>query len=310
MTCSNLIGFAFDNPDLDNSYHAPKWGLLVSPDELRYDELFGNPLIAEADSFAFTDEQLMDYARTAIAYVERELNIDILPRLIRYRDNIDGNGNEVARTDIDDSAYLSTLKTGKQEKQLYIRESGYPYKIIPARHEARVKLRRRPVREVLTANFATPYVGTTLINLMPYRMVKKDFVGVVNFRPNRTPLRSLGWDQIWQTYLVAPYLRDLQDIFLIDYTTGYENCEDVPDELRWIIKKLAAITLMATYGDGKFAAVASRSVSLNSVSESISTTMSATSAAFGARILQYQKEIKDWFKNNTQKYSRTSLGVL
>jgi len=310
MTCSNLVGFAFDNPDLDNSYHAPKWGLLVSPHELRYDELFGNPLIAEADSFTFTDEQLMDYARVSIAWLERELNIDILPRLIRYRDDIDGNGNEVPRTDVDDSAYLSTLRTGKQKKELYIRESGYPYRLIQARHEARIKLRRRPVREVLSAKFATPYVGTTLIDLMPYRMVKKDFTGVIHFRPNRTPLKTLGWDQIWQTYLLAPYLRDMQDIFLIDYTTGYANAEEVPDELRYIIKKAAAITLMATYGDGKFAAIASRSVSLNSVSESVGTTLSATSAAFGARILQYQKEIKTWLATNRQKYSRTSIGSL
>jgi hypothetical protein len=310
MTCTNLIGFAFNNPDLTSDYHAPKWGLLVSPHDLRYDELFGNPLIAEADSFALTDEQLLDYARTAIAWMERELNIDILPRLIRYRDDIDGNGNEVARTDIDDSAYLSTLRTGKQKKELYIREAGYGYKIIQARHEARIKLRRRPVRNVLTAKFRTPYIGTSVIDLMPYRMVKKDFTGVLNFRPNNTPLKTLGWDQIWQTYLLAPYLRDLQDIFLIDYTTGYENAEEVPDELRWIIKKLAAITLMAIYGDGKFAAVASRSVSLNSVSESISTTMSATSAAFGARILQYQKEIKTWLATNKQKYARPSIGSL
>jgi len=310
MTCSNLVGFAFNNPDITNDYHAPKWGLLVSPHELRYDELFGNPLIAEADSFTFTDEQLMDYARTAIGFMERELNIDILPRLIRYRDPIDSNGNELARTDIDDSAYLTSLKTGKQKNALYIRELGYGYKIIQARHEARVKLRRRPVRAVLSAKFSTPYIDTTAIDLMPFRMLKKDFSGVLTFRPNRTPLRSLGWDQVWQTYLLAPYLRDLQDIFLIDYTTGYENCEDVPEDIRYITKRIAACTLMATYGDGKMSSIASRSVNLNSVSEAISTTMSATSAAFGARILQYQKEIKTWFATNRQKYSNTSIGVL
>jgi hypothetical protein len=145
---------------------------------------------------------------------------------------------------------------------------------------------------------------------MPFRIVKKDLVGVCYFRPNRTPGRSFGWDYIWQTYLLTPYTRDLQDVFLIDYLTGYENCEDVPDDLRYIIKKIAAITLMATYGDGKFAAISSRSVNLNSVSESISTTLSATSATFGARILQYQKEIKTWLTTNRQKYSRTSIGCL
>lgn len=310
MAECTLVGFAFNNPDETNDYHAPKWGLLVSSDELRYDELFGNPLIAEADSFAFTNEQLLDYVRLAIAEVERFLNIDILPRLIRYEDRIDAGGNEIPRSDIDDSGYLSTLKTEKQKNELYIRESGYPYRVLAARHEARLKLRRRPVRDVLTANFADPYTGTTVIDLTPYRVVKKGLVGVCYFRPNRIAGRTYSWDLVWQNYLIAPYTRDIQDIFLIDYTTGYEKASHVPDDLRWLIKKLSAVNLMATYGDGKFAAVASRSVSLNSVSESISTTMSATSAAFGARILQYQKEIKEWIATNKQKYSRTSIGVL
>jgi len=67
---------------------------------------------------------------------------------------------------------------------------------------------------------------------------------------------------------------------------------------------------MNIYGDGRSAAIASRSVSLNNVSESISTTMSATNAMFGARIIQYQKEIKEWFALNRSKYSRTFIGVL
>lgn len=307
---NNLTGFSFNNPDITNDYHAPSWGLLVSPDELRYDELFGNPLIAEANSFAITDEQLLDYSRLAIAYMEQELNIDILPRIVRYDNRIDSNGNEIIRTDIDDSAFLSKLRTGKQEEELYIRESGYPYRVNTARYEARVKLRRRPVREILTANFVDPYMGTTVIDLMPYRVVKKGLTGVCYFRPNRTYARARTWDYVWRSFLIAPHGQTLQDVFLIDYTTGYANAERVPDDLRYIAKKLAAITLMNIYGDGKLAAIASRSVNLNSVSESISTTLSATSATFGARIVQYQKEIKAWFTQNRSKYSRTTIGVL
>ena len=71
---ADLIGFAFNNPDLTSDYHAPKWGLLVSHHELRYVSAFGNPLIAEADSFAITDEMLLDFAREAISYVEKELS--------------------------------------------------------------------------------------------------------------------------------------------------------------------------------------------------------------------------------------------
>lgn len=308
-TCETRKGFTFDNPDTTSSYLAPNFGLIMTADELRYDELFGNPLIAEADSQAITDEQLSDYVRMAIRYVEVELNIDILPRVIRYNNLIGEDGAEVVRTDYDDSSFTSKMNR-KQLSELYLREPGYPYRTVAARRECRVKLRRRPVRDLLSALFVDPYFGETIFDLMPYRILKQGFTGVCYFRPRQQSARMNNYLYIWNNYIFAPYSSDRQALFLIDYTTGYENCQDVPDEFRYIIRKLAACTLMNIYGDGKFAAIANRSVSLNSVSESIGTTMSATSAAFGARIIQYQKEIKAWFTQNRTKYSRTMIGCL
>jgi len=302
-------GFAFDNPDTTSDYLAPKFGLIMTADELRYDELFGNPLVAEADAQSITDEQLSDYVRVAIRHVEVELNIDILPRRIRYNPLIGEDGAEITRTDYDDSDFVSKMNR-KQLSELYIQEPGYPYRTIAARRECRIKFRRRPVRELLTAKFVDPYFGNVIFDLMPYRILKQGFMGVCYFRPRMLSARMNSFLYIWNNFLFAPYSNDRQSLFLIDYTTGYENCQDVPDEFRYIIRKLAACTLMNIYGDGKFAAIANRSVSLNSVSESIGTTMSATSAAFGARIIQYQKEIKAWFAQNRAKYSRTMIGKL
>jgi hypothetical protein len=302
-------GFTFNNPDTISSFIAPNWGMLVTADELRYDQLFGNPLIAAADSQAITDDQLNDYVRVAIRYLEVELNIDILPRRIRYNSLIDEAGAEIPRTDFDDSDFVSRMNR-KQLSELYIQEPGYPYRTVAARRECRVKLRRRPVRDLLTAKFVDPYFGNVIFDLMPYRLLKQGFVGVCYFRPRQLSARMNNYLYIWNNYLFSPYSNDRQSLFLIDYETGYENCQDVPDEFRNIVAKISACTLMNIYGDGKFAAVASRSVNLNSVSESISTTMSATNAAFGARIIQYQKEIKTWFAQNRQKYSRTIIGKL
>jgi hypothetical protein len=309
MTEETRVGFAFNNPDITNNYHAPRWGLLVSHDELRYDEMFGNALQAEADSQSITNDQLLDYSRLAIRFLEVDLNIDILPRRIRYEAGIGEDGTVTARTDYDDAAYVSKMDR-KQLHELYIKEEGYAFRIIQARKEFRVKLRRRPVRDLLTANFVDPYYGSTIIDLMPYRIVKKGFTGVCYFGPRLLTARTNQFQYLWNTYLRSPFDRDIQRIFLLDYETGYENCQDVPDELRNITKKIAACTLMNIYGDGRSAAIASRSVSLNNVSESISTTMSATNAMFGARIIQYQKEIREWFALNRSKYSRTLFGVL
>jgi len=304
------IGSSFNNPDTSSSFLAPKWGTILTCDELRYSLLYGNPLIAEADSSTITDDMLNDYVRVSIGYLERELNIHILPRLIRFDDPIGEDGTPIIRTDINDTAYLSTLKTRKQQTLLYLREQGYPYRVIAMRHECFVKLRHRPVRDVLTANFVDPFYGNTIIDLMPYRIVKKNMSGICYFRPRQLTARSQTFQYIFQQYLVNPYMVDLQDIFRIDYTTGYENSQDVPDDLRYILQKISSITLMAIFGLGKIAGIASRSVSLNSVSESISTTQSATSSYFGSTIFQYQKEIKEWFAQNRSKYSRTIIGKL
>jgi hypothetical protein len=309
MTIETRIGFAFNNPDIVSDYHAPKWGYLVSTDELRYDELFGNPLIAGADSQNITDDQLLDYARLAIRFFEVELNIDILPRRIRYKPGVGEDGIYETRTDYNDSAYVARMDR-KQLQELYVTEQGYPFRGITARKEFRVKLRRRPVRDLLTAKFVDPYYGNTILDLMPYRIVKEGFTGVCYFRPRLLRANVNSFSYLWDTYLRSPFDRDMQRIYLLDYETGYTNCQDVPDEFRNIIKKTAACTLMNIYGDGRSAAIASQSVSLNNVSESISTTQSATNAMFGARIIQYQKEIREWYKNNKAKYSRTEIGVL
>ena len=304
-------GFTFNNPDTTSNYHAPSFGFIVHPHDLRYDSLFGNDLIAANNSQSYTDDQLADYIRCAVSWVEQELNIDILPRRIRYMDRIGYGGQDIPRPDVAeaDQDFLSK-RNRKQKSEQYIREQGYAYRVTQARAEARVKLRRRPVRDVLTAKFVDPYFGNTVIDLMPYRIIKPGLSGVCNFRPNAYPSRGYNFNYIWQTYLLSPYYRNMQSLFLIDYESGYENCEDVPNELRDLIKAVATLTLYNTFGLGKIAGIASQSVSLNSVSESMSTTQSATSSLFGAHILYLQKWVAEWMKQNRSKYSRTNIGNL
>jgi hypothetical protein len=173
-----------------------------------------------------------------------------------------------------------------------------------------VKLRRRPVREVIGANFVDPYFGNRLVDLMPYRLVKKGLSGICYFRPRMIPGRGLNYSSIWTTMLMQPWYKDLHNCLLIDYDTGYENCAEVPGDLRQIIVKVAARYILHTFSEAKIAGISSRSVSLNSVSESITTPVSAENAFFGARLRWYDTEIKEWLKYNRAKYSRTSLGAL
>jgi hypothetical protein len=90
--------------------------------------------------------------------------------------------------------------------------------------------------------------------------------------------------------------------FEVDYTTGYPTAEFVPRGLRGAVAKWACIKCLQSIGDGLLAGFSSQSVSLDGLSESFSSTQSATSAYFGARVKSYQDEIKTWLEHNRYKF--------
>jgi hypothetical protein len=77
----------------------------------------------------------------------------------------------------------------------------------------------------------------------------------------------------------------------VEYEAGLDDEDFSADELD-VIGKWAAIQILNTAGDLiAGAGIASLSVGLDGVSTSKSTTSSATNAGYGARIIQWQKEI-------------------
>ena len=88
-----------------------------------------------------------------------------------------------------------------------------------------------------------------------------------------------GWDKI-------------PNYWTCTYCTGFDK---IPEDLLDVIGKLAALGIFNIAGDIALgqAALANYSLSLDGLSQSVGTTNSATNAAFGARIGQYYKEIKD-----------------
>lgn len=86
--------------------------------------------------------------------------------------------------------------------------------------------------------------------------------------------------------------REIPNYWTVCYCTGFDI---LPEDLLDIIGKLAAIGIFNIAGDIALgqSALANYSLSLDGLSQSVGTTNSATNAAFGARIINYQKEVKD-----------------
>ena len=77
-----------------------------------------------------------------------------------------------------------------------------------------------------------------------------------------------------------------------------------------MIGKMAAISLLNVIGDGLMSGFSSSSLSMDGVSESFSSTQSATSAYFGARIAVYQKEVQEYINANKFKFGFFRVGSL
>jgi hypothetical protein len=155
-----------------------------------------------------------------------------------------------------------------------------------------VKLLHYPVQEVSRYSIQFP-VSNTVLEFDP-RWFKTDSVGgQVNLIPTEGTFSAILMGQ-GGVYLPLLYSgRDyIPYIVFIDYKAGFEE-SDVPPDILELIGMKAAMGPLNIAGDLIVGAgIASKSLSIDGLSQSIGTTSSATNAGYGARIIQYEKTIK------------------
>lgn len=111
----------------------------------------------------------------------------------------------------------------------------------------------------------------------------------------------------------APYLgirasQNIPNYWRCCYATGFTN---VPKALLNFVGKLAAINIFHIAGDLILGAgIASTSLGIDGLSQSISTTSSATNAGYGARVTGYLEDLKVGLKKLESKYRRLPLTSL
>jgi hypothetical protein len=276
------VGYTFGN------YKPPpnEWGDIYTPDDFRYTMMWGIDSIgSDVAQTEWEDEQFRQIAREAVSEFEAYLTMDIRRKsyvtrpadaLIQSRLWREG----VDYTDEDDPYDFDPQ---------YWTKFGF------------IQLRHWPLIKVTRAIWYSPVEGEVM-NMIDNQWIRveKQF-GQLHMFP--TGGFSYGpysvYGPLWTRAYGAPY----PDGFQFDYETGYKNADLVPDSLRSTIAKYATIKCLAVIGDGLLAGFSSQSVSLDGLSESFSSTQSATSAFFGARIAQYAKEIDAWLVRNRNKFA-------
>ena len=274
------VGYSFDN------YSPPpgEWGELLTPDDMRYTYMWGiDATASDIEETNFSDDQYRFFIREALGEFEKFLTIDIRKRV--YKCN--------------PAATLKRSKYWRAGVDYTDEDDTYPYDPIMWQNFGFLQLRHVPVMSIERAVMLNPVRGQ-MMDMIENKWIRlSKQVGQLHFYPTGGapygPFASgvLPWRLFGGRYA---------DAFEIDYTTGYPTAEFVPDDLRGTIGKWAVIKCMSAIGDGLLAGFSSQSVSLDGLSESFSSTQSATSAYFGARIVQFQKEIKEWLDANRMKY--------
>ena len=275
------IGYTFGN------YKVPtgQWGNIVTPDDLRFTYLWGTDFKA-TNGQSYTDEQIQHFIDAALAEIERELDITIKKKKIRYNA---AERNLAKGTDYD------------------IDEAVYDFKFSRISRYGYIKTRRKPIIKLHKLSLLTRWQGVK--DLTQTTIIDKT-KGVLKLmeRPIRPSETSSGIQTAIGVY--GNQTLSAQLFYAIDYDAGYETSDDVPQDLREVIAKQAAISLLNIVGDGLMSGFSSSSLSMDGLSESFSSTQSATSAYFGARIAVYKDDIKEYIKANKNKFANMAIGAI
>jgi len=276
------IGYTFDN------YSPPsgEWGKLYTADDMRYTMLFGiDSTAADVAESTFTDVQFDQLVLEALGEFEDYLTMDIRKKVYKT----------------DPASSLVRARLWREGVDYTHIEDDYAYDFAQWSNQGFLRLRHGPIISVERAIWKN-LVNGEIMDLIENNWLRIDRKSwTINAYPQDGftygPYSVYG--PIWTRAVGGRYAQG----FSLDYTTGFETSDFVPEGLRSTVAKYATIKALAVVGDGLLAGFSSQSVSLDGLSESFSSTQSATSAFFGARIKEYSDEIKEWFKHNRYKYA-------
>jgi hypothetical protein len=250
---------------------------LVTPQEVRDRWCFGLPLNKE-DGAVMTDDDLLAFIDSATAETERKIGVYLTPKRIVSCPDVRGLKK---RIDYD------------------IEEPAYDYDVRQYNSWGFIQLRHNPIISVSKVMMVLPN-GQKVVDF-PMEWVKvykkSGQINIVPYAGSPMVMTIAGGSGSSYPLLSGQFARNFPQAFYIDYVAGIE---EVSQDIKEVIAKLAAIDVLGISGDAILAGIASLSTSVDGMSQSFSTTASATNATYGSRILQYQQEVNAFFLEGGQ----------
>ena len=258
---------------------------ILSIEELKDIYLFGVDLTDDR-GVPYSNQMLAHYIRSAVDWMEKKLQIPILPR--RYVDEC----HDYFREDYNKFIWL--------------------------------KLSNSPVIGVEEVKLVLP--GEQVVKVFEKDWIHlQRFDGQLQMVPGTGTAGTilLGASGAWLP-LIYGNNRFIPDVFRVTYEAGFgrpsnPNAVSRPDpELDTFPANVKhAIGMVSSYGPLNVAGdliagagIASTSIGIDGLSQSVSTTASATNSGYGARILMYRGELKDLLPTLIKYYHGAKLAVV
>ena len=251
-------------------------GLVISPDEVMQIYFYGI-LIEDEDGTDFPQETIRFYIESSQAEIERYLNIRINRQLVT-------------------------------ETQNYYRDDYYQqFPLLQPTYPVRVPLTLIGLLNKIEQIIYPPEW------LLTHEGNQSDYVKGISVVPNGVSSTTGNFDVVLTgitAYLGLQRYKQIPHYWTLQYETGY-GVDEIPLDIVNVIGKLAAIPLFNIAGDLILGAgIARQSLSIDGLAQQIDSTSSATNAGYGARIINYNKEIKETLERLQGTYKRINFTVM
>ena len=246
---------------------------ILTPEELRRYYLFGLDL-SDDQGRPFPDDLFEWYIKAAVARAERELDMPLRRRVF-------------ADTALNPAADAPELHAD------FIPSEWYKYFY--------VQLPEYPVISVESARLVLPN-GQVAFDFPTSWFNLDRESGQLFIVPDGSVanLPTLGFSVFGWQQPVFGTARFVPGVYRVGYTAGLSP---VPADIRDLVGMWASMGPLNVGGDLIVGAgIASQSLSMDGISQSVSTTSSATNAGYGARILAYTRQVKEMLPKMRQYY--------
>lgn len=146
---------------------------------------------------------------------------------------------------------------------------------------------------------------TTYVTIPDSWIRTEKHTGQLQIVPTTGSLGEFNFGNLSYLPRVLLFNSDWPCFFRVTYVAGFER-DQMPAIISQLIGLLAALQALNVAGDLVLGAgIAQSSISMDGLSQSVQSTSSASYTAYGARIEQYQGEVKDLFKKLRRFYGKS-----